>query len=400
MRLTKKCVGSILIIIFILVGFSIPYDTISILSSDMVVTQSEYEKLLEDDNMFLKCIGEVSADTSGDKEQHLLKYKLFNMIDILDLKVNVVKDDEYYVGGDLLGFSLQSRGVILVGGNFIITENGIEKPFEDSNLKTGDIILSMNDIPVNSVEDISKVLNSTQGEVLDLVVKRNGEMFNVSIKPALDIQTNTYKLGLWVKEDAMGIGTLTFVNATTGRFGALGHCINEGESSECIEISSGSIYESKVLGVKVGKNGVAGELIGTFNKNEPIGTVDKNSNYGVYGYMDNVDEYVQGLDATTLGGRLSVVPGKASILSCIDGDTVESFDIEIVKANFQTKSTEKSMIIRVTDKELIARTGGIVQGMSGSPIIQNGKLVGAVTHVFVNDATKGFGIYIDWMVNQ
>ena len=322
------------------------------------------------------------------------------MFDILNLKVRVVGDDEYYVGGNTLGLSLKSKGVILIGGNFIITKDVIEKPFADSDLQSGDIILAINDIEINGVDDIATILDSTTGEILKLTVKRNNALMYIDIKPALDIQTGTYKLGLWVKEDAMGIGTLTFINKTTGRFGALGHCINDLESSDALDVSSGEVYESRVIGVRPGGNGRAGELIGTFNKESPIGTVDKNCNYGVYGYIDNVEEYAEGMQKVSLGGRLSVLPGKAKILSCIDGKNIEEFDIEIVKTNFQSSNEEKSMIIRVTDKDLISRTGGIVQGMSGSPIIQNGKLIGAVTHVFVNDATKGFGIYIDWMINQ
>ncbi len=212
--------------------------------------------------------------------------------------------------------------------------------------------------------------------------------------------TNTYKLGLWVKEDAVGIGTLSFVNATTKRFGSLGHSINDSETNECIKVSGGNIYESKILGIKKGKSGKAGELIGTFNRENVIGTVDKNCEYGVYGFVDSVETITKNKTAVDIGGRLSAKPGKAQILTCLDGDEIKAYDIEIIKTNFQSACNEKSMVLRVTDKNLIAKTGGIVQGMSGSPIIQDGKLIGAVTHVFVNDATKGFGIYIDWMLEQ
>lgn len=397
MKRVSLIVVSMVFMVMMLIAFTIPYDTMCSLSNNMVLTASELKSLTSQSNLVMQC---VSNYDGTDKNDELIQYKLFNMIDILNLKVNVIEDDRYYVGGSTLGFSLKSKGVILVGGNFIITKDGIEKPFLDSDLQSGDIILSINDTPIGGVEDIAEVLDKTEGEILTLSVKRNGNIFPVTIKPALDVQTGTYKLGLWVKEDAMGIGTLTFVNATTGRFGALGHCINDMESNDTLDVSGGNVYESRVLGVKPGGYGKAGELVGTFNRNNSIGTVDKNCNYGVYGYIDDVEDYVVGMQEVEIGGRLSVVPGKAQILSCIDGKTIEAFDIDIVKTNFQSSNEEKSMIIRVTDKDLISRTGGIVQGMSGSPIIQNGKLVGAVTHVFVNDATKGFGIYIDWMINQ
>ena len=267
-------------------------------------------------------------------------------------------------------------------------------------MKTVDIITHINGIEVNNVDDIAQVLSTCNGEKVKLSVKRNGELSEIFIEPALDRITNTYKLGLWIKEDAVGIGTLTFVNATTKRFGSLGHSINDSETNECIDVSGGNIYESKILGIKKGKSGKAGELIGTFSRENVIGSVDKNCEYGVYGFVDDVENFIVDKTSIDIGGRLSAKPGKAQILSCLDGETIETYDIEIIKTNFQSSCNEKSMVIRVTDKDLIEKTGGIVQGMSGSPIIQDGKLIGAVTHVFVNDATKGFGIYIDWMLEQ
>ena len=233
-----------------------------------------------------------------------------------------------------------------------------------------------------------------------LTINRNGNIMNVGILPALDKVSNEYKLGLWVKEDAVGIGTLTFVNATTKRFGSLGHAITENGSSDPIEISGGNIYKGKILGVKKGGYGKAGELIGTFNRDNVEGIVDKNCEYGVYGFVNNVETFTDSKTSIEIGGRLSAKPGGAKILSCLNGEDIEEFDIEIIKTNFQQSCNEKSMVLRVIDEDLIKRTGGIVQGMSGSPIIQDGKLIGAVTHVFVNDATKGFGIYIDWMLEQ
>ena len=199
----------------------------------------------------------------------------------------------------------------------------------------------------------------------------------------------------------MGVGTLTFYNDTTKRFGSLGHAITNSSNKNNIEIAEGDIYNCRVIGVKVGYNGVAGELLGTFSLNqESIGNVDKNCDFGVYGYITNEKSIINNKIPIELGGRVSVKPGKAKILSCIDGENIEEFDIEIIKTNYQKSESEKSMVIRVIDKVLLTKTGGIVQGMSGSPIIQDGKLIGAVTHVFLNDASKGFGLYIDWMINQ
>ena len=400
MKLRKKLLFLVAISIFLLISVFFPYNIIINLEQDMYVTSDEFEEMLDNNFVISSNIRQANLDLNNDIDQYIVEYKLFDLFNIKRLRVNVIEPDRYFAGGDSLGFSLQSKGIILIGGNFILSDKGIEKPFENSGLRTGDIITHIGDTEINCVSDINDILNNYNGGELKLKVKRNGESLEIDILPALDKTTNTYKLGLWVKEDAVGIGTLTFVNATSKRFGSLGHSINDSQTNECIEVSGGNIYSSKILGVKKGRSGKAGELIGTFGRENVIGSVDKNCEYGVYGYIDDVEEITKAKTSIQIGGRLSAKPGKATILSCIDGETIEEFDIEIIKTNFQSSSDQKSMIIRVTDEDLIARTGGIVQGMSGSPIIQDGKLVGAVTHVFVNDASKGFGLYIDWMLEQ
>lgn len=395
----RKLILITLLLVFFFVSITFPYDVFKNLDDNMVVTFDEFERML-DGNFFLSTKVSPVSTKEEEFERYALDYKLFNLFTIKKLKVNVIEKDRYFAGGNSLGFSLQSKGIILIGGNYILSASGIERPFEDSGLMAGDIITHIDGVEISTVSDIAEILKKYSGGELMLNVNRNGEKLEIGILPALDIQTNTYKLGLWVKEDAVGIGTLTFVNATTGRFGSLGHSINDSETNECIEVSGGNIYKSKILGVKKGSTGRAGELMGTFNREDVIGNVDKNCEYGVYGYMSDIDKVIENKTSIEVGGRLTAKPGKAKILSCIDGDTIEQFDIEIIKTNFQSSSNQKSMVIRVTDKDLISRTGGIVQGMSGSPIIQDGKLIGAVTHVFVNDATKGFGLYIDWMMDE
>lgn len=395
----KKRVFLFLLLVFFFACLSFPYDTFKELDNEMFVTRDEFENML-DGNFFLSPRVSSVATKEEEFEKYAVDYKLFNLFTIKKLKVNVIEKDRYFAGGNSLGFSLQSKGIILIGGNYIISSNGIERPFESSGLMAGDIITHIDGVEISTVSDIADILGSFEGGELILTVMRNGEKLQIAIKPAYDIQSSTYKLGLWVKEDAVGIGTLTFVNVTTGRFGSLGHSINDSETNECIEVSGGNIYSSKILGVKKGSTGRAGELMGTFNREDVIGNVDKNCEYGVYGYMSDLDGVLENKTSIDIGGRLTAKPGKAKILSCIDGEKIEEFDIEIIKTNFQSSSNQKSMVIRVTDKDLISRTGGIVQGMSGSPIIQDGKLIGAVTHVFVNDATKGFGLYIDWMLDE
>lgn len=399
MKIKRKITLIVLSLFFAVTAMFFPYDLFSKFQNEMYVTQSELSQMLTSNWLISSNVSSVKAD-DGDFDKYIVNYKLFNLFNIKKLKVNIIEPDRYFAGGETLGFSLQSKGIILIGGNYILSKNGIERPFEKSGLKTGDIITKMNDIEINNVEDIAKILENFKGGSVRLSVTRNNETFEVEITPALDSLTNTYKLGLWVKEDAVGIGTLSFVNATTKRFGSLGHSINDSETNQCIDVSGGNIYESKILGIKKGRSGKAGELMGTFSREKVLGSVDKNCEYGVYGFLDEIEPVIKNKTSVDIGGRLSAKPGKAQILSALDGDEIKAYDIEIIKTNFQQSCNEKSMVIRVTDKELISKTGGIVQGMSGSPIIQDGKLIGAVTHVFVNDATKGFGIYIDWMLEQ
>ena len=397
----KKVLLILLLSIFVVVSISFPYDLFTKYSENMVITHEELEDILQGDFIIRPYIASVSASSEEDTfNEYVIKYKLFNLFNIHKLKVNVIEPDRYFAGGNALGFSLQSKGVILIGGNYIVSNNGVARPFEDSGLHSGDIILEMDGIAISNVEDISDILDNYSGGEIMLTIKRSGEILYVSITPAYDIMTRSYRLGLWVKEDSVGIGTLTFINATTNRFGSLGHSINDADTNECVEVSGGNIYSGKILGVKKGSSGNAGELLGTFSKDQVLGSIDKNCEFGVYGYVDDTSLFTTNRTSIELGGRLSARPGLAQIYSCIDGENIEKFDIEIIKTNFQKSSNEKSMVLRVIDKDLISRTGGIVQGMSGSPIIQDGKLIGAVTHVFVNDATKGFGIYIDWMVNE
>lgn len=400
MKIKKKVLMIFLIVFFVVSSIFFPFDTLQKMQDEMFVTVEELNNLIKDNWIMSPSIINVSTKNNSDFDKFIIDYKLFNLFNIKKLKVNVLQPDRYFAGGETLGFSLQSKGVILIGGNYILSKNGIERPFENSGLKTGDIITHIDDKEINNVDDIAEILKDFSGDSVKLNVKRGGQKFEIYIKPALDTMTNEYKLGLWVKEDAVGIGTLSFINATTKRFGSLGHSINDSETNECIDVSGGNIYESKILGIKKGKSGKAGELLGTFNKENVLGSIDKNCEFGVYGFVDDVEKMIVNKTSIDIGGRLTAKPGKAQILSALDEDEIKSYDIEIIKTNFQSSCNEKSMVIRVTDKDLIAKTGGIVQGMSGSPIIQDGKLIGAVTHVFVNDATKGFGIYIDWMIEQ
>ena len=328
--------------------------------------------------------------------------KLFNLITIKSFYVNT--EEEYlYAGGNAVGVYLNTKGVMLVGNNSIITKDGLIDTLKDSELQIGDIILKVNDQSICDINDITENINLEEnvGKPAKITYLRKNKEYETFLKPVLDIQSNSYKLGIWVKNDASGVGTLTYVT-DEGRFGALGHSINVSSTKEPYAISGGKLYNCNIIGVNKGAKGKAGELKGLFLQGKNAqGEIDKNISTGIYG---NVSENATILESVKnrkyqIGGRFTARPGKAKILCCVSGTEVKEYDIEIVKTNYQNSTKEKSMVIKITDKELLAKTGGIVQGMSGSPIIQNGKIIGAVTHVFINDSAKGFGLYLDWMMN-
>lgn len=327
--------------------------------------------------------------------------KFLGLITLESAIINT-KEETIYAGGNAVGVYLSTDGVILLGSNSIITKDGLVDTLVDSDLQVGDTILKLNGKTIKNLSDIRKIINEDDAkgkEVIVTYIRKNKE-YTTTINPALDIESGEYRLGIWVKNDASGVGTLTFVKEN-GEFGALGHSINPSSSKEAYKISGGKVYNCNIIGVNKGKKGKAGELKGLFLQGKNAqGDIKENNSTGIYGDLNLNSKLF--LEAKTreykIGGRFTARPGKAKILSCIDGDKVEEFNIEIIKTNYQTSSKEKSMVIKVTDKALLEKTGGIVQGMSGSPIIQNGKLIGAVTHVFLNDSTKGFGLYLDWMI--
>ena len=321
-------------------------------------------------------------------------------------KKNVSKDNRkimVYPGGYPLGFTMECDGVVIVAIGKVVTEWGEVKPTEGKNIKVGDILYSINGEVIKSANHFNDLINPevNPGEEITAVIKRGGQEINEKFIPVKESATKTYRLGLWVRDNAAGVGTLTYVREDNLRFGALGHPVCDIDTGKIMPVSKGSVYKCNIVGYNKGLRGQPGELRGLFLRSGvKAGTLDNNNNYGVYGKMN--EDYINklGVEPIEVGFRDSAKTGKAKILCTIDGGVPEEYDIEIIKLSYQTKSSNKSMVIRVTDEELISKTGGIVQGMSGSPIIQNGKLIGAVTHVFVADPTKGFGVYIDWMIDN
>lgn len=373
---------------------------LSDLSNESYVTFEDMKKINEQ-NMFGKFV-----DASLDKSQvevgaerpktGKVTFKLFGLIPIKSVDVQILGDENVYLGGNAVGFSIKTNGVIVVGKNSVMTENGLVSVCDNQNINAGDIITHIDGNAIKDANDIPNHLNSTTDSV-KLTLKRGSKSFDVTLQPQVDTNGNK-KIGLWVRDDATGIGTLTYVDSKTLDFGALGHPVTDGETGTKIDIQKGQVYDCSVVGIEKGEKGKPGELKGVFlSSKNAKGEIEGGNDFGIYGKILEKSGMIDENVVAGVGGRLAVKPGKAQIMSSVSG-VREYYDIEIIKASKQKTAKDKSMVFRVTDKRLLELTGGIIQGMSGSPILQNGKLVGAVTHVFVSDPTKGYGIYIDWMM--
>ena len=316
----------------------------------------------------------------------------FAVVFSLGEDVAFAQDDYVYLGGYPIGISANAGGLIVVEITDVQTTDGVVRPLENKGVGKGDLLKEINGIELSGIYQLKKVLNRMDGDVVLTVKQKDGETVKISVTPAV-CHTGERKLGVILKEDVSGIGTLTFVTLN-GKFGALGHHIIDGQSGLCEELDCGKIYNTSVNDVIKGQNGKAGGLVASLNKlSAPIGEVCKNSNIGIYGYFC----------ATPRGGLIEIadageaIMGKAQIYTTIAGENPDYYDVEIVKVIDQSQPKEKGLVVLVKDKRLLEATGGIVQGMSGSPIIQNGKLIGAVTHVFVDDPTRGYGVHSRFM---
>ncbi|MGO0060887.1 SpoIVB peptidase [Brevibacillus fluminis] len=331
-----------------------------------------------------------------------LQVKWGNM-PIKTVKVSVLPDLRVIPGGQSIGVKLQTSGVLVVGHHLV--NNGTEKfsPGERSGIHVGDTIIKMNDMYINDMNDVKKLVNEAgaKNEPVQMLVVRGKEKLTVNLMPAKDVKDSEYRMGLYIRDSAAGVGTLTFYEPKTGAYGALGHVISDVDTGQAIVVGDGQIVQASVTSIEKGESGNPGEKFARFyNESQVLGNITKNTPFGIFGKMKEPPKRSYYQEAIPVALAEQVQEGPAKILTVVDGQRVEEFDIEIVNVVKQHFPATKGMIIRVTDKRLLDKTGGIVQGMSGSPIIQNGKMVGAVTHVFVNDPTSGYGCFIEWMLQD
>ncbi len=304
------------------------------------------------------------------------------------------EDKTVYVGGMSAGFTLKTGGAQVIGLSEVVTESGAYSPALNAGIKTGDIIRKAGGIRVEGITDLNEIVNKSKGKELTFEIERGTEILKLPIKPVKEKQTERYKIGVLVRESVSGIGTVTYIDKNTGRFGSLGHSV-VGENNREMCISNGLVYECSIVGVSKGIRGKAGELRGMFLNDKCFGSAEKLCNCGIFGQIS--EEFKVNELVSAVASSQEVKPGNAYIYSTVSGINPERYSIEIVKVDKNNKEN-KHYVIKITDERLIEQTGGIVQGMSGSPILQDGKLVGAVTHVFLNDPTRGYGIDIQTML--
>ncbi len=344
---------------------------------------------------FLTLDKAVPVSGSGN---YLLSCKLMGVLPFKQIKVTPTESRDIMVSGSTVGMYMETEGVLIIDTGEIVSEQGESREPAKNIVRPGDYIVAFNNQKISRKKDLLEDLKKLKGEEVILDVMRNGEMVPVSITPVKDRQ-GTYKLGIWVRDDTQGIGTLTFVD-DRGKYGALGHGISDMDTGELLQIQKGTLYQAQILNIQKGSKGSPGELSGLirYEPEKVIGTIAKNNKNGIYGQFKGGKQNGIFLTPMKMGFKQDVKEGKASILCCVE-EEVKEYEAEITKIDMNHKDTNKSFVIHITDPQLLSVTGGIVQGMSGSPIIQDGKIIGAVTHVLVNDPTRGYGIFIENMLD-
>jgi stage IV sporulation protein B len=344
---------------------------------------------------------DISLLTNFNHSNLKLKNKLFEAFQAKSVSARKVDDIEVIPGGNSIGVRLSSEGVLVVGHSDVIVDNEKkESPAKLAGVEIGDLIVKINGEKIESSKDLIEKVKKSKSNKLDLDIIRAGENVKEEVL-LLKEKDDVYKIGLWVRDSTAGVGTMTFYDEKSGKFGALGHPVTDGETNEPFAIKEGELLKSSIISVKKGEKGSPGELRGIFQEEDnPLGKIQKNTQCGIFGEGNRNSCKFSNTKPMHVALRDEIKIGKASIITTVDENEPKEYEIEIVKLFEQNEPGPKSMIIKITDEELLSKTGGIVQGMSGSPIIQNGKIIGAVTHVLINKPDVGYGIYIDWMLED
>lgn len=374
--------------------YSLPFQA-TITPDNISVVKVNNEEVRENITVNLREPLTISAEDSG---QAYMRIDMFGL-PLKTVTVDVIPTVEVIPCGMTIGVKISTDGIMVLGTGFVSGEGGTAHKPADGVLKSGDLILRADGKELTGKSELISIIEGSDGDV-SLKIKRDGEEMETQITPVISAADKKKKIGVWVRDQTQGIGTITYYNPDSGRFGALGHGIIDVDTKELISVKSGEVYKSSINSVKRGKKGSPGELMGDIYKNSVIGEIKSNSMHGIFGLIYHMNSGNLAKEKMKTSLQSEVHEGPAEILSNIDGDRVEEYDVYIESVNKYTGDESKGMVIKITDPDLLAKTGGIVQGMSGSPIIQDNKLVGAVTHVFVQDPTKGYGVFIENMLKN
>ena len=404
----KKILKMLLLVFFLLVIYIYTL-VIGNIPNKMVVFQGEDISMQTLFGISVKYNDLETIETSSDLKSQAslnignnnINVSLFDNIPLKNVEVNVLPKTTVIPVGNIAGVKLYTNGVLVVGMSEIEgRDNKKYKPYESSGIKEGDTIIKIDEHEIESTNDLVKTINMSNGKEVKVKYLHDEETRECSMTP-IETSSKEYKLGLWVRDSAAGVGTVTFYEPSTRIFGALGHGITDIDTNELINISSGEFITTRILNITKGESGLPGKIQGTIENQKNIGFISKNSKFGIYGKVDNLASL--NLDTSKemeVALRDEINNGKATILCSLDNDKPKEYEIEIKKIYKENNYDNKSMKIKVTDDRLIEKTGGIIQGMSGAPIIQNGKFIGAVTHVLVNEPQEGYAVFGDMMLKQ
>lgn len=336
---------------------------------------------------------------ASEKTKATMEVKLFGIFPLKKMEIRAVSPQTVVVGGSAIGIHVETNGILVLGTTTVTGEDKMTYEPATNRLKSGDYIVEVNGCPMKEKEDLIKLLKESDGSELHCKIRRGKEIIEVAVTPVRTAD-GTYKIGTWIRDDTQGIGTLTYITPD-GKYGALGHGITDVDTGVLMEVSGGNAYDAEILRIIKGEPGEPGELSGVIHRSEKerLGTVRTNTAQGIFGDVKENCEFQTSERELEIGFKQEVKKGKATILCEINGE-INEYEIEIQQVDYSNRNHAKGLVLKITDEELLEITGGIVQGMSGSPIIQNGKLIGAVTHVFIRDSTKGYGTFIENMIQQ
>ncbi len=326
--------------------------------------------------------------------QYEMQASLFGKIPLKKIKVNVVRPKKVSPSGKVVGIYVETKGLLVLETDTFTGIDGANHSPSNQKLYQGDYILSVNGKNVQTKVEFMKTINQCKDHEITLKVKRNSKNVSIKVKPVMAATDHQYKIGAWVRDNTQGIGTLTYTSA--GSFGGLGHGICDMDTGDLMEVKGGYLLDPQIDTIAKGKSGTPGEIVGSiyYKEENLMGSIDKNSKAGIYGSTAET-----GKKQFEVGYRQDIKKGKAYIVSNISGKTIQ-YEIKVRKINGSSSKGTKGMEIEITDKRLLKLTNGIVQGMSGTPIIQDGKFIGAITHVFVNDPSRGYGILAETMIEE